>query len=170
MQNALQDAEKLEKEERRSPITLIIGGVVVVSIGLSLWFLLACAGGRACDYRGTITLKMTPAAQGLPQECPHRKDRPEPGGKLHPSGSNHSLGRSGQRWPGEDSVPIAHRGICRFHESNCASGNARRAGCATAALAPGERRLLRFRSTTCVVMEHAATLRARFLLTTPTVK
>jgi hypothetical protein len=63
MQNALQDAEKLEKEERRSPITLIIGGVVVVSIGLSLWFLLHVPAAGPATYRGTITLKMTPAAQ-----------------------------------------------------------------------------------------------------------
>jgi hypothetical protein len=63
MQDALQDPEKLEQEEKRSPVTLIIGGVVALSILLSLWFLFHVPAVGPATYRGTITLKMTPGAQ-----------------------------------------------------------------------------------------------------------
>jgi len=64
MQNALQDPEKPEKEEERSPVTLIIGGVVVLSIGLSLWFLLHGPAGLPAGSQSTVNLRMTPAEQG----------------------------------------------------------------------------------------------------------
>ena len=63
MQNALQDPEKVEKEGRRSPVTLIIGGVVALSIGLSFWFLFHVPLGGPATYQATVHLKMTPAEQ-----------------------------------------------------------------------------------------------------------
>src|SRR5271165_4958142 len=63
MPNALQDPEKPEKEEARSALTLIIGAVVVLAIGLSLWFLFHVPAGGPLTYRGSVALKMTPAEQ-----------------------------------------------------------------------------------------------------------
>ena len=63
MQSALQNPEKPEKEERRSPVTLIIAGVVVLSIGLSLWFLFHGPTAGPPTYQRTVNLKMTPAEQ-----------------------------------------------------------------------------------------------------------
>lgn len=63
MQNALQTPEKPEKEERHSPVTLIIGGVVALSILLSLWFLFHVPLGGPATYQTTVNLKMTAAEQ-----------------------------------------------------------------------------------------------------------
>jgi hypothetical protein len=63
MQSPLQNPEKPEKEGRRSPVTLIIGGVVVLSIGLSLWFLFHVPLGGPATYQSTVNLKMTLAEQ-----------------------------------------------------------------------------------------------------------
>jgi len=63
MQNALQDPEKLAKEEKRSPLTLIIGGVVALSIGLTFWFLFRVPLGAPGTYQARVDLKMTPAEQ-----------------------------------------------------------------------------------------------------------
>ena len=63
MQNALQDPEKLEQEAKRSPVTLIIGAIVVLAIGLSLWFLLHMPGLGPASFRGTVNLSMAPAEQ-----------------------------------------------------------------------------------------------------------
>ena len=63
MENALQDPEKLGNGGKRSPITLIIGGVVVLSIGLSLWFLFHGPTAGPPGYQSTVSLKMTPAEQ-----------------------------------------------------------------------------------------------------------
>jgi hypothetical protein len=63
MQNALQTPEKPEKEERHSPVTLIIGGVVALSILLSLWFLFHVPLGGPATYQTTVNLKMTTAEQ-----------------------------------------------------------------------------------------------------------
>jgi hypothetical protein len=63
MQSALQDPEKPEKVEKRSPVTLIIGGVVALSILLSLWFLLHMPMGGPVTYQATVSLKMGPAEQ-----------------------------------------------------------------------------------------------------------
>jgi len=61
MQSALQNPEKPEKEERRSPVTLIIGGVVALSILLSLWFLFHVPLSGPASYQSTVNLKMTAA-------------------------------------------------------------------------------------------------------------
>jgi len=61
MQSALQDPEKPEKLVKSSPVTLIIGGVVALSIVLSLWFLFHVPAVGPVTYRGTITLRMAPA-------------------------------------------------------------------------------------------------------------
>lgn len=63
MQNALQTPVKPEKEERHSPVTLIIGGVVALSILLSLWFLFHVPLGGPATYQTTVNLKMTSAEQ-----------------------------------------------------------------------------------------------------------
>jgi len=63
MQSALQNPEKPEKEERRSPGTPIIAGVVVLSIGLSLWFLFHGPTAGPPTYQRTVNLKMAPAEQ-----------------------------------------------------------------------------------------------------------
>ena len=63
MQSALQNPEKPEKEERRSPVTLIIGGVVALSILLSLWFLFHVPLSGPASYQSTVNLKMTAAEQ-----------------------------------------------------------------------------------------------------------
>ncbi|MFI5097810.1 MAG: hypothetical protein ACHQT6_07535 [Candidatus Acidiferrales bacterium] len=63
MQSALQDPEKPEKVEKRSPVTLIIGGVVAFAILLSLWFLLHVPLGGPVTYQATVSLKMAPAEQ-----------------------------------------------------------------------------------------------------------
>jgi hypothetical protein len=63
MQSALQNPEKPEKEERRSPVTLIIAGVVVFSVGLSLWFLFHGPTAGPPTYQRTVNLKMAPAEQ-----------------------------------------------------------------------------------------------------------
>ena len=63
MQNALHDPEKIAKAEKRSPLTLIIGGVVAVSIGLSFWFLFHTPLAGPAAYQATVNLKMTPAEQ-----------------------------------------------------------------------------------------------------------
>ena len=63
MQDGLQDPEKLEEVEKRSLVTLIIGCVVVVAIGLSLWFLLHAPALGPSGYRRTVNLSMTPAEQ-----------------------------------------------------------------------------------------------------------
>jgi hypothetical protein len=63
MQNALQVPEKPEKEEARFPVTVIIGAVVALAIGLSLWFLFHVPGRGPLLYQGTVALKMTPAEQ-----------------------------------------------------------------------------------------------------------
>jgi len=63
MQSALQNPEKPEKEERRSPVTLIIGGVVALSILLSLWFLFHGPTGGPSIFPRTVNLKMTAAEQ-----------------------------------------------------------------------------------------------------------
>jgi len=61
MQNALQDPEKPAKLVKPSPVTLIIGGVVVLSMLLSLWFLFHIPLGGRATYQATVNLKMAPA-------------------------------------------------------------------------------------------------------------
>ncbi|MGB2676555.1 MAG: hypothetical protein WAN12_05675 [Candidatus Acidiferrum sp.] len=63
MQSALQNPEKPEKEERRSPVTLIIGGVVALAMLLSLWFLSHVPLGAPTAYRVSVGLKMSPAEE-----------------------------------------------------------------------------------------------------------
>ncbi len=63
MQSALHDPEKPEKVEKPSPVTLIIGGVVALSILLSLWFLFHVSLRRPATYQATVGLKMAPAEQ-----------------------------------------------------------------------------------------------------------
>ena len=70
MQSALQNPEKPEKEERRSPVTLIIGGVVALSILLSLWFLfhVPLSGPASLSKHGKS--EDDGGGAGLPQEYP----------------------------------------------------------------------------------------------------
>jgi hypothetical protein len=63
MQNGLHDPETLEKEGRRSPVTLIIGAVVALAIGLTFWFLFHVPWGGPATYQATVNLKMTSAEQ-----------------------------------------------------------------------------------------------------------
>jgi hypothetical protein len=63
MQNALQDPEKPAQDGKRSPLTLIIGGVVALSIGLTFWFLFHAPLGGPATYQATVNLKMAPAEQ-----------------------------------------------------------------------------------------------------------
>jgi len=63
MQSALQNPEKPEKEERRSPVTLIIGGVVALAMLLSLWFLSHVPLGAPTTYRASVGLKMSLAEE-----------------------------------------------------------------------------------------------------------
>lgn len=63
MQRALQDPEKPQRVEKRSPVTLIIGGVVALSILLSLWFLFHVPLRGPATYQATVSLKMAPAEQ-----------------------------------------------------------------------------------------------------------
>ena len=63
MQDALQDPKKQEQEEKRSPVTLIIGAAVALSIGLTLWSLFRVPLGAPGTYQATVNLKMTPAEQ-----------------------------------------------------------------------------------------------------------
>jgi len=58
MQNGLHDPESLEKEGRRSPVTLIIGAVVALAIGLTFWFLFHVPWGGPATYQATVNLKM----------------------------------------------------------------------------------------------------------------
>lgn len=61
MQNALQDPEKPGKLVKPLAVTLIIGGVVAISIVLSLWFLFHIPLGGSATYQTTVNLKMAPA-------------------------------------------------------------------------------------------------------------
>jgi len=63
MQNALQDPENPEKAAKISLGTLLIGVVVALSIGLSLWFLIHAPLGGPATYQATVNLKMTPTEQ-----------------------------------------------------------------------------------------------------------
>ncbi len=63
MQNGLQDPEKLEKEGRHLPVTLIIGAAVALSIGLTFWSLFRVPLGAPGTYQATVNLKMMPAEQ-----------------------------------------------------------------------------------------------------------
>jgi len=63
MQDALQAPEKPEKEEARAWVTVIIGVVVALAIGLSLWVLFHVPGQKPLLFQGTVALKMTPAEQ-----------------------------------------------------------------------------------------------------------
>jgi len=66
-------AEKLEKEERRSPITLIIWRRGRGLDRLSFVGFCACAAARACDLSRHNHAENDASRAGLPQECPHRK-------------------------------------------------------------------------------------------------
>jgi hypothetical protein len=63
MQNELQIPEKPGKEEASGWVTVIIGIVVALAIGLSLWFLFHVPAGAPGLYQGTVGVKMTPAEQ-----------------------------------------------------------------------------------------------------------
>ena len=63
MQNALQVPEKSRKEEASGWVTVVIGAVVALAIGLSLWFLFHVPGQRPLLFRGTVASKMTAAEQ-----------------------------------------------------------------------------------------------------------
>lgn len=63
MQDALQGPEKQEQEEKRSPVTLIIGAAVALSIGLTFWSLFRVPLGAPGTYQATVNLRMTPAEQ-----------------------------------------------------------------------------------------------------------
>ena len=77
-------------------MTLIIGVVVALAIGLSLWFLFHVPLAKPAAVSGEQSnLKMTPAEQAYLKNITHGEDRPEPRGKLPPSGSDDPFGRSG---------------------------------------------------------------------------
>jgi hypothetical protein len=61
MQIALHAPEKPENEAKRTPVTLMIAGVVALSIALSLWFLFHASLGGPATYRATVNVKMAPA-------------------------------------------------------------------------------------------------------------
>jgi len=63
MQNELQLSEKSGKEEASGWVTVIIGAVVALAIGLSLWFLFHVPGQRPVLFQGNVASKMTPAEQ-----------------------------------------------------------------------------------------------------------
>ncbi len=63
MHNESQLPEKPAKEEASRWVTVIIGIVVALAIGLSLWFLLHVPGQRPLLFQGTVASKMTPAEQ-----------------------------------------------------------------------------------------------------------
>lgn len=63
MQSAMQVPEKPEKQEAHSTMTVIIGAMVALAIGLSLWFLFHVPAEAPRMYQGTVGVKMTPAEQ-----------------------------------------------------------------------------------------------------------
>ncbi len=63
MPNALQIPEKPEKGEASSTMTVIIGVIVALAIGFSLWFLFHAPAGGPRTYQGTVVVKMTPEEQ-----------------------------------------------------------------------------------------------------------
>jgi hypothetical protein len=63
MHNALQVPEKSGKEEAPSSMTVIIGVIVALAIGFSLWFLFHVPARGPVRYQGAVALKMTTAEQ-----------------------------------------------------------------------------------------------------------
>ena len=63
MQNELQIRERPGKEGASGWVTVTIGIVVALAIGLSLWFLFHVPAVTPRLYQGTVGVKMTPAEQ-----------------------------------------------------------------------------------------------------------
>ena len=65
MHNSLQEPEKVEKKEAGSWMTVIIGVVVALAIGISLWFLFQ-GQGRTASVSGNSSAEDDASGAGLP--------------------------------------------------------------------------------------------------------